>query len=238
MLLEAPYRPADYPPFAVTVDVVVFTVSDGTFDVVLIKRKVPPFRGRSAIPGGFVGATEDLDGAARREFTEETGIADPPSGLRQFGAYGDPRRDPRMRVVSIGYWAIVPDLGEPQAGTDAADARVVAVSEALTRSRLAFDHEAILRDAVESARRSLEETTLAPRFCDEVFTIPELRRVYEAVWGVELDPGNFQRRVTAAHGFVESTGEVRRDGRGRPPELYRAGAASAIDPPLRRPRNP
>lgn len=230
------YDPHAFPLFAVTVDIVVFTVRHGRFLVALIERGTEPYKGAWALPGGFVGPDEDLETAARRELAEETGLDSPAGHLEQFGAYGDPGRDPRMRVVTVGYWSIVPDLPELRAGSDAAASHLVAVDDALADPEgLAFDHHRILCDAVERCRQALEITTVATGFCPPEFTISELRGVYEAVWGVPLDPGNFQNKVTEIEGFVVATGKRREGGRGRPPELYRKGPARAIDPPLRRP---
>jgi len=120
--------------------------------VVLIERANEPFRGRLALPGGFVEHDEDLPEAATRELAEETGLRVPPRALRQLGAYGAPGRDPRMRVVSIVYWTVVDDLPDPVAGSDAAASRLVAVDRALEEGRLAFDHREILHDAREVAR--------------------------------------------------------------------------------------
>lgn len=229
------YDPGDFPPFAVTVDLVVLTVVNGRLFVVLVERGSQPFAGRLALPGGFVLADEDLDGAAVRELAEETSVSTLSGHLEQFGAYGAPDRDPRMRVVTVGYWAIVPNLPEPRGGGDAAAAYLVPVDEALaTPQHMAFDHQRILRDGVERARRSLETTTVATDFCEPEFTISDLRNIYEAVWGVKLDPGNFQNKVIDLPGFLIPTGRYRRGGKGRPPELYRKGEATEIDPPFRR----
>lgn len=229
------YDPSAFPPFAVTVDIVVLTIVDDRLQVVLIERGAPPFQGALAIPGGFVRIDEDLDTAATRELIEETGLDYLPQHLEQFGVYGQPGRDPRMRVVSVGYVAFLPEIPIPEAGTDAADAYLVAVDDALTDpGGLAFDHHVILTDAVEHARRSLESATTATAFLPPVFTVTELRGVYETVWGTSLDPGNFQKKVIDSEGFVIATGELRQGPRGRPAELYRAGPAETIDPPIRR----
>lgn len=228
------YDPHAFPPFAVTVDVVVLTLVDGRLHVVLVKRGVEPFKGDWALPGGFVRVDEDLATAAARELAEETGLGHPAPFLEQFGVYGDPGRDPRMRVISVGYVAVVPRVEEPQGGSDAAESFLAPVDE-VDPASLAFDHRHILEDAIDRARTALERSTIATRFCPAEFTVAELREVYEAVWGVELDPGNFQKRVADVDGFLEPTGRHRRGGRGRPPELYRAGPASVIEPPMRRP---
>lgn len=142
------YDPGAYPPFAVTADTAVFTRREGRLWVLLIERGNEPFRGRWALPGGFVDIDEDLPDAAVRELAEETGIE--AGELQQLGTYGTPGRDPRMRVVSVVFWTLIPDLAEPRGGDDAAHAFVVPVEEALADpSRLAFDHHRILTDAVK-----------------------------------------------------------------------------------------
>ncbi|MEO6414271.1 MAG: NUDIX domain-containing protein, partial [Pedococcus sp.] len=179
---------------SVAVDIVLLTIRDQSLQVLLVRRGVPPFAGRWALPGGFVEQDEDLVSAARRELVEETGIA-APAHLEQLMTYGDPARDPRSRVVSVAYIALLPDLPVAAAGTDAAEARYVPVSQA---PPLPFDHDTILRDAVERARSKLEYTSLATAFCPTEFTVAQLRRVYETVWGVTVDPRNFHRKVTGA----------------------------------------
>ncbi|GHH61012.1 NUDIX hydrolase [Lentzea cavernae] len=221
------YSPSDFPPFAVTVDLVVLTVRGDALCALLVRRGEAPFRGRWALPGGFVRVDESVDDAAVRELGEETGV----SGLHleQLGTYGEPRRDPRMRVVSVAYLALAPDLPVPVAGTDAASASWVPVAEV---SALAFDHARILGDGVERARAKLEYTSLGTAFCGEEFTVAELRRVYEIVWGVGLDPRNFHRKVTGVGGFLVATGEsTSRDG-GRPAALFRRGGVEVLYPPL------
>ena len=223
---------------AVTVDVVLATVRDGELCVLLVRRGVDPFAGRWALPGGFVAPDEDLDHAAARELGEETGI-DMASGghLEQLRTYGQPGRDPRGRVVSVAYVALVPRLPAPVSGTDAAGARFWPVDR-LGRARLAFDHARIAADGVERIRSKLEYTTLAMTFVDEPFSIPDLRHVYEAVWGVSLDPANFARKVSGTPGFVVPTGVRARSGApggGRRPGLYRRGPADALHPPILRP---
>lgn len=229
-MISEHYDPSAFPPFAVTVDLVVLTVRDGQLCTLLIERGMPPFKGQPALPGGFVGAEEDLADAARRELLEETGVQVQQVHLEQLATYGNPRRDPRMRVVSVAYLALAPDLPEPTAGTDASHAMWMTGSDALN-APLAFDHLAILADGIERARAKLEYTTLGTAFCGAEFTITDLRHVYEAVWGVELDPRNFHRKTIASEGFVEQmSGTVATTG-GRPAQLFRAGPASALHPP-------
>jgi 8-oxo-dGTP diphosphatase len=229
----ASYDPSAYPPVAVTVDVVILTIVDGQLSVLLVRRGGHPHRGRWAVPGGFVEAGEKLDEAARRELQEETGI-DAGVHIEQLAAYGDPGRDPRMRVVSVAYVAMVPDVTGPQAGSDASEACLWPVTDLRDRRRvpLAFDHARILADAIDRARAKLEYTSLATTFLDDPFTIADLRRVYETVWGVRLHAANFRRKVLSTPGFVVPTGEVR--GRGRA-ELYRRGTVARLHPAILRP---
>lgn len=223
----------DYPPVYVTVDVVVLTVRDDALQALVIRRGEAPYRGRWALPGGFVGQKEDLPDAARRELAEETGIDVEPSHLEQLGTYGAPGRDRRGRIVSVAYLAVLPDLPEPVGGTDAASAHWVPVDE-LVEHHLAFDHDQILADGLERARAKLEYSPLATAFCGPRFTIAQLRRVYEVVWGTRLDPANFHRKVTGVDGFVVATGERTSGGRGRPAELYERGSASTLHPAILR----
>jgi ADP-ribose pyrophosphatase YjhB (NUDIX family) len=147
--VPAEYDPSQFPAFAVTVDVVVLTMSDDRLQVLLVRRAVAPFEGMWAIPGGFKRPSETLDEAAQRELFQETGV-DGASLLTQFGAYGDPGRDPRMNVVTVAYLAALPDVDGVVAGADAASAALVPVSEVLEgKVELAFDHVQIVRDALE-----------------------------------------------------------------------------------------
>lgn len=227
------YDPTAFPPVAVTVDLVVLTLRGGELNALLVERGADPFRGRLALPGGFVRPDEDLDTAAARELAEETGLRDVPGHLEQLRSYGDPDRDPRMRVVSVAYLALAPDLPEPAAGSDAADARWVPVARASDEA-LAFDHGRILADGLERARAKLEYSTLATAFCPPEFTVADLRAVYEAVWGTELDPRNFHRKMTSTPGLLVDTGRTRTEGRGRPAVVYRAGEARVLQPPFTR----
>jgi 8-oxo-dGTP diphosphatase len=242
----AGYDPSHYPPVAVTVDVVLLTVRAGRLAVVLIEREGHPFRGHWALPGGFVEPGEGLDAAARRELQEETGVllaagenAVALGHLEQLRTYGTPDRDPRMRVVSVAYVGFTAS-GDVLAGSDAADARYWAVDDLALEgigsedgALLAFDHARVVADGIERARAKLEYTTLATAFLDEPFTLGELRRVYEAVWGEPLHEGNFRRKVLSTPGFVEPTGETARTD-GRPAALYRRGGALRLHPAILR----
>ncbi len=226
----------ELPRSAVTVDLVVLTLRAADLCALLVRRAAAPYKGRWALPGGFVEPDEDLHTAAGRELAEETSVSDLPVHLEQLRSYGDPNRDPRMRVVSVAYLALGPDLPDPVAGSDAADAAWRPVAEALAgTAKLAFDHAVILADGVERARSKLEYTPLGTAFCGREFTVGELREVYETVWGVGLDPRNFHRKVTGAVGFLTPTGQTTTRNGGRPARLYRRGPAQLLMPPLLRP---
>ncbi|MDT0485733.1 MULTISPECIES: NUDIX domain-containing protein [Streptomyces] len=222
-------------PFAVTVDLAVLTVAEGALHALLVERGQEPYAGHWALPGGFVHPDESAETAARRELAEETGLSDV-SGLHleQLRTYSEPDRDPRMRVVSVAFAALLPDPPEPHGGSDAAEARWVPYDKA---GQLAFDHDRILADAHELVGAKLEYTCLATAFCPPEFTLGELQQVYETVWGTALDRPNFRRKVLATPGFVEAVPGAARltGGRGKPAALYRAGPATALHPPLLRP---
>jgi 8-oxo-dGTP diphosphatase len=230
----ASYDPRAFPPVGVTVDIAIFTIRAAELCVLLIRRGAHPSLGQWALPGGFVGATEGLDEAAARELREETGVtAD--AYLEQLRTYGAPGRDPRMRIVSVAYLALVADPPGTRAGTDAAEARFWPLAELEAGPLpLAFDHRAILDDAVERVRSKLEYTSLGTTLLPEPFTMGDLRRVYETVWGVELHPANFRRKVLATPGFVEPTGDRGPTGRGWT-DLYTRGKTAQLHPALLRP---
>ncbi|WP_306337497.1 NUDIX domain-containing protein [Streptomyces sp. KL118A] len=226
-----------FEPFAVTVDLAVFTVREGALHVLLVERGQEPYAGRWALPGGFVLPEESAEAAAGRELAEETGIADVGGlHLEQVRTYSEPDRDPRMRVVSVAFAALVPDPPDVRGGGDAARAAWLPYSPAAYRP-LAFDHDRILADAHDRVGAKLEYTGLATAFCAPEFTLGELRQVYEAVWGAELDPANFRRKVVGTAGLVEAVPGAARltGGRGKPAALFRAGTATALHPPLLRP---
>ncbi|WP_214367411.1 NUDIX hydrolase [Pseudonocardia sp. H11422] len=228
--------------FAVAVDLVVLTVRRAELCVLLVERGAPPYAGSPALPGGFVRPDEDLVDTAARELAELTGATGRAvtGHLEQLGSYAAPDRDPRGRVLSVGYVAILPDLPDlpqPPAGSDAPAGAWRPVGPLLeSPAGLAFDHDRILADGVERARAKLEYSTLAASFCPPEFTVTDLRRVYEAVWRTTIDPRNFSRKVTSADGFLEPTAALVTGGRGRPAQLFRRGPATALHPPMLRER--
>ncbi len=222
----------EYPRPAVTVDMVVLAIVGLELRVLLIRRGEPPFRGRWALPGGFVrtrddgGQGESLDAAAARELQEETGLRPEDVLLRQFHAFGEPGRDPRGRVISIGYFALVPAdlITRTRAGDDAAAAQWCAVADCAQR-KLAFDHDEVLARALQTIRERLVlEVGIAASLVPMEFTKAELRRVFEAVAGQAYDKSNFNKRFNRMIDdgiIVQGPGVRALPGPGRPSSLYR-----------------
>ena len=202
----------------VTVDIVIFTIQSGILKVLLVKRAAAPFKGQFAIPGGFVLEDEDLDKAALRELREETGVAD--VYLEQLYSFGDVGRDPRGRVITVAYFALISADRPLQAGTDAAEAEWWAMDQLPTP---AFDHARILNYALERLRNKLEYTTVGFQLLPEKFTLTELQEVYEAILGKQLDKRNFRRKLSLLK-ILKPLPEYRRGGQ-RPAQLYRFVAA-------------
>ena len=207
--------PADYASPSVTADVIIFTLRGGDLQVLLIRRKNPPFQGVWAIPGGFVDMEESLEEAALRELEEETGVRD--VYLEQLFTFGDLGRDPRGRTITVAYFALVPATAiHPRAGDDATEARWWSMYHL---PPLAFDHADILAYALQRLRYKLEYTAVVFELLPETFVLSELRAAYEVILGEKLDKRNFRRKILSA-GVVEETG-AQRTGEGRPAKLYR-----------------
>lgn len=198
------------------VDVVIFSLRERDLKVLLIRRAHPPFKGRWAIPGGFVQADESLEAAARRELEEETGVRD--VYLEQLYTFGDPGRDPRGRVISVAYVALVPEGVGARAGDDAAEA---AWHSVYALPALAFDHDDILKYALRRLRYKLEYTSVGFELLPDEFTLTELQAAYELVLGEKLDKRNFRRRIAEAGVLVETSRFREGEGQGRPARLYR-----------------
>lgn len=200
----------------VTVDIVIFALREWELHVLLIQRGVPPFEGRWALPGGFVRDGESLEAAARRELEEETGMRE--VYLEQLYTFGEPGRDPRGRVITVAYYALLTTEAAPLvAGTDAGAARWM---PARKHPPLAFDHEQILGYALERLANKLEYTTAGFQLLPKKFTLGQLQRVYEAVLGRTLDKRNFRRKI-ALLGVLKPLQEWVQDGPSRPAQLYR-----------------
>ncbi len=200
----------------VTVDLVIFALRDWELQVLLIRRGVAPFKGQWALPGGFVRDGESLEDAARRELDEETGVRD--VYLEQLFTFGDPDRDPRGRIVTVAYYALLTGEAAPlKAGTDAGAA---AWTPARKHAPLAFDHDRILKYALERLANKLDYTTVGFQLLPRKFTLSQLQRVYEAVLGRTLDKRNFRRKL-AVLDILTPLDEWVQDGPSRPAQLYR-----------------
>lgn len=204
-----------YPRPALTVDCVVFGFNGGELKVLLIQRGLEPFQGRWALPGGFVQVDESLDAAARRELLEETGLTG--VFLEQLYTFGEVKRDPRERVVSVAYFALV-NLSRHQAtaGTDARQAQWFPISKL---PRLAFDHAIILDTALTRLRSKMRHQPVGFELLPAKFTLTQLQHLYEAVLGVELDKRNFRKKMLS-FGLLVPLPEFHREGRHRPAQLY------------------
>jgi 8-oxo-dGTP diphosphatase len=210
------YDPGKYDRPSVTVDVVIFTLIERELHVLLVQRKRWPYEGYWAIPGGFIEMNESLEQAARRELEEETGVRD--VYLEQLYTFGNVGRDPRTRVISVAYIALVRfDAQKIVVSDESTDVRWWKVSN--LPPELAFDHEQILEFAVSRLRSKLEYTTLAFQLLPEYFSILELKHTYEQILGETLDKGNFYRKIKEADLLEETS--LMREGRGRPTRLWR-----------------
>ena len=209
------YDASIYDRPSVTVDVVIFSLHDEDLRVLLIQRKYEPHQGAWAIPGGFVQMDESLEAAARRELMEETAVSN--VYLEQLYTFGDPDRDPRTRVITIAYIALVPhDAVQPQAGDDAAQAAWFSLADL---PNLAFDHQKIIEYALTRLRYKLEYTTVGFELLPDQFTLTELKRAYELILNEKLDKRNFRSKIAAAE-ILEESGKMKQEGKGRPAKLY------------------
>ena len=213
--MSEPHDPAAFPPLAVTVDLVLMTVREGRLAVLLQQRAEAPHQGDWALPGGFVGAAESLDAAAQRILADKAGIGH--AWLEQLYSFGDPDRDPRMRIVTIAYFALLPaaELAAPLAAR--ADLTLAPLD---TLPPLAFDHNSIVDHAATRLRGKLDYAPVAFALLPPRFTLRALQDVHEAILGTPLNKPAFRRRMTDT-GWIEGTGEKESGGAFRPAELYR-----------------
>jgi 8-oxo-dGTP diphosphatase len=211
------YDVTKYERPSVTVDVVIFSILDEQLKVLLIKRKGWPFEGMWAIPGGFVKMDESLEAAAYRELAEETNVTRDQVYIEQLFTFGDPDRDPRSRVITVAYFALVAaDQLDPRAADDAED---VAWFSVYDLPPLAFDHVDILEYALTRLRYKLEYSAVGFQLLPEKFTLRELQDTYEIVLGTQLDKGNFRSKLRKTQ-VVEKVDGYRDTG-GRPARFYR-----------------
>jgi 8-oxo-dGTP diphosphatase len=204
----------DYPRPAVTTDICLFTVVEDDLRILLIRRGLEPFKGAWALPGGFLQEAETLDQCAARELREETGVD--VAHLEAFTTFSDPKRDPRYRVITAAYFALVPAADHAlQSGSDADDAKWYSMREL---PRLAFDHQNIIGAARRALAEKIDREPLAFALLPPRFTLTQVQKVYEAVEGEPLDKRNFRRFILAKVWICE-TGDRERGNR-RPAMLY------------------
>jgi len=209
------YDSGKYEKPSVTADMLIFTIKNNDLQVLLIKRKSWPFKGMWAIPGGFVGLNEPLDDAAKRELLEETGVKD--VYLEQLYTFGRPDRDPRTRVITIAYYALITsDNVKLEASTDAADVNWFSVENV---PKLAFDHNEILDYAMQRIRNKIEYTNIAFQLLPGKFTLSELQGVYEVILGKKLDKRNFRKKVKELGALVPLK-DHKMEGAHRPAQLF------------------
>jgi 8-oxo-dGTP diphosphatase len=201
-------------PIMVAVDAIVFTIMHDELKILLIKRKYEPFKDHYAIPGGFVEKDEELKDAVKRELVEETGVND--VFLKQFGTYGSVKRDPRGRVISISYLALISPSQKLKASTDATDAKWFSVYHL---PKLGFDHKKIISDALRQLRYEIQTTNIAFQILPKKFTLTQLQRLYELVLDKELDKRNFRKRIKELD-ILNETSDMWRDGAHRPAKLH------------------
>ncbi len=219
----------DYPRPALTVDPVIFTLREDSLQVLLVQRGDEPFAGMWALPGGFVNQHESLEEAALRELEEETGLKE--AYLEQLYTYGDPGRDPRGRVVTVAYFALIPADApvRPEGGSDASQARWFPAAQL---PPLAFDHAQIVSYALRRLHYKLEYSAAGFQLLPAEFTLSELQYTYETILGEALDKRNFRRRILEAN-IIEPT-EHLRVGEGRPARLYQYRADAVAEVKARR----
>lgn len=204
-----------YPHPAVTTDCVVFGFDGSSLNLLLIKRGIEPFKGKWALPGGFVNMDETAEEGAARELKEETGVKD--IFIEQLQAFSSPDRDPRERVITIAFMAFVrQEHYELCAGDDAANAQWFPVDKL---PELAFDHKQIIQTALERLRWKTTYEPLVFHLLNEEFTMTELQTIYEAVLGRNFDRRNFHKKMTST-GFIHDTHKTRQQNNGRPGTLY------------------
>lgn len=208
-------KPLKFESPKVTVDIIIFTIEDNKLKTLLIKRKSPPFKGKWALPGGFLKKDEDIYNAASRELREETNVRG--VYLEQLYTFGKPKRDPRGRVVTVAYFALVPrQLMKIKAADDAADARLFSVADLPT---LAFDHKKILNYALYRIRSKIQYTNVIWSLLPKKFTLTEIQKIYEIIWSRRVDKRNFRKKLLSL-GLLKSTKETLVGLRQRPAELY------------------
>ena len=204
----------DYPRAAMTADCILFGFDGQELNVLLIRRGIEPYKGQWAFPGGFLRMDETIDTCASRELKEETTLEH--TYMKQFGIYSDVERDPRGRVITTAFYALVP-MEAVHGEDDAAEARWFALKNV---PPLAFDHDRILQDATNRLREDLHFRPIGFELLPETFTVPQLQRLYEAILNVRFDRRNFMKKIIAT-GILEATTDKEEPNGHRPALLYR-----------------
>lgn len=205
-----------YPHPAVTTDIVIFTMRDERLQLLLIKRREAPYRGKWALPGGFLQIKETLDECAVRELEEETGVSN--VYLEQLYTFGEVKRDPRERVISVAYYALIPsDKLDIRPSTDADAVGWFSMNEL---PKLAFDHNEIVDKAYERLTAKLSYSTIAFQFLPKEFTLTELQNIYEIILQESIDKRNFRKSILALDAIIE-TKKIKSEGAHRPAKLYK-----------------
>jgi 8-oxo-dGTP diphosphatase len=219
----------DYPRPAVTVDIVIFSLYENKLQALLIQRAETPFQGSWALPGGFIRIDESLEEAALRKLEEETGISQ--AFLEQLYTYGEPQRDPRDRVITVAYFALIP-AGKAIRSEGSREIQRAAWFPLENLPELAFDHAEIVAYALRRLRYKLEYSAVGFELLPDEFTLSELQSTYEIILGENLDKRNFRRRILEAE-VIEATEDMR-SGEGRPARLYRYRADAVAEVKARR----
>lgn len=203
----------EYPRAAMTTDSVIFGFDGKGLQILLVQRGIDPFKGSWALPGGFLRMDETIEECAKRELFEETGLAQP--YMEQFGIFSDVNRDPRGRIITSAFYALV-CIADVKGGDDAADAKWFPITEIPT---LAFDHDRIVRVAQQRLREDIHFRPVGFELMAEQFTIPQLQRLYESILGIRFERRNFAKKILAT-GILDPVGKKAEVRGHRPPELY------------------
>lgn len=200
----------------VTVDLIVFTIKEKNLMALLIKRNVPPFKGQWALPGGFFSLDDSLEEATKKKLFDETGVHD--VYLEQLYTFGEPRRDPRGRVITVAYFALI-NSENVKVESHVSDVKEAKWFPMKSLPRLAFDHKNILDYALKRLRWKIEYTTVAYSLLPEYFTLGSLQHVYEIILGRKLDKRNFRKKILSL-GILADSRKIKMDVSHRPAKLY------------------
>ena len=204
----------NFPKPSVTVDMVIYTIHENDLKILLVKRGIEPFKDKWALPGGFVRIEESLEDAAKRELQEETGVKD--VYLEQLYSFGEPKRDPRGRVITIAYIALVNSENvNLKSTTDVSEVQWFSIKKIPS---LAFDHKKILEYSLKRLRWKFEYTTVAFSMLPKKFTLSQMQKIYEIVFNKKFDKRNFAKKILSLDILKEE--EIKKDVSYRPPMLY------------------